>query len=283
VTRLYVPPHRLDVYLARRARRAAATHGNLNMSELWAAVGRSHANRRSVPAGSIRHATEDCDISVLPEHGRCAGNVPQTFGIAELFRSVVFFTLRFAAISYGCASRAGSRVETMSQALSNEAIRKAIAKGTCPDCGHRGFLPGPRGLALQNVRCAKCGALFCVLIDGWDVRRAERVRDVNLPAERRAPPKRSFAHALDLYFDVLMLAGCGLGLYLAASAFLDKDWIDTAVGLVLLLACAFSLKRQRDVRRIRTAMQHLDQAQHDLWRAIESKLPPGVEPPRMDP
>jgi hypothetical protein len=177
----------------------------------------------------------------------------------------------------------GSRVETMSQALSNEAIRKAIAKGTCPDCGHRGFLPGPRGLALQNVRCAKCGALFCVLIDGWDVRRAERVRDANLPAERRAPPKRSFAHALDLYFDVLMLAGCGLGLYLAASAFLDKDWIDTAVGLVLLLACAFSLKRQRDVRRIRTAMQHLDQAQHDLWRAIESKLPPGVEPPRMDP
>ena len=171
----------------------------------------------------------------------------------------------------------------MSQALSNEAIRKSIAKGACPDCGHRGFLPGPRGLALQNVRCAKCGALFCVLMHGWDVRRAERVRESKLPAPRRSARRSSLAAGLDLYLDILMLIGCALALYLAATAFLDKDWIGTAAGLVLLVACASCFKRQRDLRRLSSAMSHLDRAQHDLWRAIESKLPPDVEPPRMDP
>jgi hypothetical protein len=40
----------------------------------------------------------------------------------------------------------------------------SLRTDTCPDCkGHRGFEPGPRGGAGQNVFCVSCGQGFNIV------------------------------------------------------------------------------------------------------------------------
>lgn len=39
---------------------------------------------------------------------------------------------------------------------------RRIADGYCPDCGHRGFVLGPRGGAAMNIECGGCGSRFNV-------------------------------------------------------------------------------------------------------------------------
>ena len=43
-----------------------------------------------------------------------------------------------------------------------EAIVARMSDGYCPDCGHRGFVLGPRGGAAINIECGGCGARFTV-------------------------------------------------------------------------------------------------------------------------
>jgi hypothetical protein len=40
-----------------------------------------------------------------------------------------------------------------------------LASGICPDCGHRGYLMGPRGGASTNIECGNqhCAARFNVV------------------------------------------------------------------------------------------------------------------------
>jgi hypothetical protein len=38
----------------------------------------------------------------------------------------------------------------------------AINRGHCPDCGHRGFVLGPRGGMSINVECGGCATRFNV-------------------------------------------------------------------------------------------------------------------------
>jgi hypothetical protein len=47
--------------------------------------------------------------------------------------------------------------------LNDDQIEK-IDKGHCPDCGHRGFIIGPRGGASVNIECGNtdCRARFNV-------------------------------------------------------------------------------------------------------------------------
>jgi hypothetical protein len=44
-----------------------------------------------------------------------------------------------------------------------------LAQGICPDCGHRGFLLGPRGGLAINIECGNgdCAARFNVTPMGW--------------------------------------------------------------------------------------------------------------------
>jgi hypothetical protein len=37
-----------------------------------------------------------------------------------------------------------------------------MSDGYCPDCGHKGFVLGPRGAAAINIECGGCGARFNV-------------------------------------------------------------------------------------------------------------------------
>jgi len=43
-----------------------------------------------------------------------------------------------------------------------ESELKSIKENKCPDCGHEGFLGGPRGGACENFKCANsdCGSRF---------------------------------------------------------------------------------------------------------------------------
>jgi ribosomal protein S27E len=43
--------------------------------------------------------------------------------------------------------------------LDGHAIARLRA-GYCPDCGHRGFILGPRGGASTNIECGGCGNRF---------------------------------------------------------------------------------------------------------------------------
>jgi hypothetical protein len=54
----------------------------------------------------------------------------------------------------------------MTEPLS-DAQKKSIDDGYCPDCGHRGFVLGPKGGAMLNIECGElvCRARFNVLID----------------------------------------------------------------------------------------------------------------------
>jgi transcription elongation factor Elf1 len=47
-------------------------------------------------------------------------------------------------------------------AMLDEQITRTIDQGTCPDCGHRGFILGPRGGSAVNIECGGCGARFNV-------------------------------------------------------------------------------------------------------------------------
>ena len=62
----------------------------------------------------------------------------------------------------------------------NEVTKDEFAKlgdGTCPDCGHRGFVLGPRGGAAINVECGNrsCRSRFNLTNVGWDLVMAQRI------------------------------------------------------------------------------------------------------------
>src|SRR4029434_10212866 len=68
--------------------------------------------------------------------------------------------------------------------------RDVMSKGFCPDCGHRGFVLGPRGGAAINVSCGGGEARFNVPTFGHDVVMGERLpRDApqGAPQERGRP------------------------------------------------------------------------------------------------
>jgi len=48
--------------------------------------------------------------------------------------------------------------------LDDDAVAK-IDRGYCPDCGHRGFVLGPRGGASMNIECGNvaCRARFNIV------------------------------------------------------------------------------------------------------------------------
>jgi len=52
-----------------------------------------------------------------------------------------------------------------------------LAEGICPDCGHRGFVLGPRGGASINVECGNrvCAARFSLATFGWELMAAQRI------------------------------------------------------------------------------------------------------------
>jgi transcription elongation factor Elf1 len=45
------------------------------------------------------------------------------------------------------------------QRLSKPEVER-INAGYCPDCGHRGFVLGPRGGMSTNIECGGCGSRF---------------------------------------------------------------------------------------------------------------------------
>lgn len=44
----------------------------------------------------------------------------------------------------------------------DDATLARMSDGYCPDCGHRGFILGPRGGSAINIECGGCGARFNV-------------------------------------------------------------------------------------------------------------------------
>ena len=43
-----------------------------------------------------------------------------------------------------------------------EDVLARMSDGYCPDCGHRGFVLGPRGGAATNIECGECRQRFNV-------------------------------------------------------------------------------------------------------------------------
>jgi hypothetical protein len=54
---------------------------------------------------------------------------------------------------------------------------KQLADGICPECGHRGFVLGPRGGASINVECGNrvCAARYNLVTFGWELVSAQRI------------------------------------------------------------------------------------------------------------
>lgn len=60
----------------------------------------------------------------------------------------------------------------------NEKQMHDLRDDVCPDCGHHGLRPGPRGGAGQNIFCDQCHAGFNVAYPRYIVM-AERIRKPN--------------------------------------------------------------------------------------------------------
>jgi hypothetical protein len=55
-----------------------------------------------------------------------------------------------------------------------------LSTGHCPDCGHRGFVLGPRGGMSRNIECGGCGHRFNIVEvpGGGRIAFAERIQPI---------------------------------------------------------------------------------------------------------
>lgn len=65
--------------------------------------------------------------------------------------------------------------------------KEALSHGHCPDCDSDTFLLGPRGIACQNIQCARCGSKFNVLPGMADVFAERLLPDPPRPEHSNAP------------------------------------------------------------------------------------------------